>query len=338
MPSLAGQQMSHTEVEAEAATVVAATPAPASATTTAAAAAPRTSVQEPPATAAGLAPCPSFSTNGASVLSLLPGFSLSTPRAPAAPDTTVQLPTKVGATGGNAPTPRCPLPPVTPALAPACRISSALQECAEWANMQGQSSPVSGAAPSALQDAMQVDENRSDGNGVCGAVDQDISGVAPAAITTAAVTGPVGGLKTPAEAVSSMAPGGSSTTEAPAPVPAAESVATIPPPCHSTLSASENRAKVRHGIDAKTAGESSTRTKTKSSSSLRRKAPTSTIDLSSAGATHVPPVVAAAATCGVATPAGGVAKAGGGGGVTASANPINNSLIGSRNRFGASQG
>ena len=50
-------------------------------------------------------------------------------------------------TGENAPTPRRPMPPVAPALAPAFRISSALEECAEEANMQGQSSPVSGAAP-----------------------------------------------------------------------------------------------------------------------------------------------------------------------------------------------
>ena len=50
-------------------------------------------------------------------------------------------------TGENAPTPRRPMPPVAPALAPAFRISSALEECAEGANMQGQSSPVSGAAP-----------------------------------------------------------------------------------------------------------------------------------------------------------------------------------------------
>ena len=49
-------------------------------------------------------------------------------------------------TGENAPTPRRPMPPVAPALAPAFRISSALEECAEGANMQGQSSPVSGAA------------------------------------------------------------------------------------------------------------------------------------------------------------------------------------------------
>ena len=50
-------------------------------------------------------------------------------------------------TGEYAPTPHRPVPPVAPALAPAFRISSALEKCAEGANMQGQSSPVSGAAP-----------------------------------------------------------------------------------------------------------------------------------------------------------------------------------------------
>ena len=49
-------------------------------------------------------------------------------------------------TGENAPTPRRPMPPVAPALAPAFRIISALEECAEGANMQGQSSSVPGAA------------------------------------------------------------------------------------------------------------------------------------------------------------------------------------------------
>ena len=114
--------------EPEPAAASAAAPTTATSVAPPAPAAPRTSVQAPPVTAVGLAPCPNVNANSTSIASLLPGFSILM-------------------TGENAPSPCRPLPPVAPALAPAFRISSALEECAEGANMQGQSSPVSGAAP-----------------------------------------------------------------------------------------------------------------------------------------------------------------------------------------------
>ena len=70
-----------------------------------------TSVQVPPATASSLAPCPSFGANGASAASLWPGVPTLTPRASYASVTTAPLPTKVGVTGGNAPSPSGPSPP-----------------------------------------------------------------------------------------------------------------------------------------------------------------------------------------------------------------------------------